>query len=119
MMNCYAVTREAFLQLTLPERIKLWAEDRELEEYILTRAFSYKVNQAKFPHADGEIKVAIIGSGPAGLGCSDVLNQLGFKVTEAKASFSASSSMNSKLQSIRFCSISILLNGDSIKFIPN
>ena len=79
--NIVPVTREAFLQLTLPERIKLWAEDRELEEYILTRAFSYKVNQAKFPHADGEIKVAIIGSGPAGLGCSDVLNQLGFKVT--------------------------------------
>ena len=75
------VTREAFLQLALPERLKLWAEDRELEEYILTKAFSYKVNTAKFPHANGEIKVAIIGSGPAGLGCSDVLNQLGFKVT--------------------------------------
>ena len=75
------VTREAFLQLVLPERLKLWAEDRELEEYILTKAFAYKVNQAKFPHANGEIKVAVIGSGPAGLGCSDVLNQLGFKVT--------------------------------------
>ncbi|MHC1715257.1 MAG: FAD-dependent oxidoreductase [Acidaminococcaceae bacterium] len=75
------VTRDAFLQLVLPERLKLWAEDRELEEYILTKAFAYKVNAAKFPHADGEIKVAIIGSGPAGLGCSDVLNQLGFKVT--------------------------------------
>jgi glutamate synthase (NADPH/NADH) small chain len=61
--------------------MKVWAEDRELEEYILTKAFSYKVNTAKFPHAKGEIKVAIIGSGPAGLGCSDVLNQLGFKVT--------------------------------------
>ena len=75
------VTREAFLQLALPERLKLWAEDLELEEYILTKAFSYKVNASKFPHANGEIKVAIIGSGPAGLGCSDVLNQLGFKVT--------------------------------------
>lgn len=75
------VTRESFLQLALPERLKLWAEDRELEEYILTKAFSYKVNAAKLPHADGEIKVAVIGSGPAGLGCSDVLNQLGFKVT--------------------------------------
>lgn len=75
------VTREAFLQLALPERMKVWAEDRELEEYILTKAFSYKVNTAKFPHANGEIKVAIIGSGPAGLGCGDVLNQLGFKVT--------------------------------------
>lgn len=75
------VTREVFLQLALPERMKVWAEDRELEEYILTKAFSYKVNTAKFPHANGEIKVAIIGSGPAGLGCSDVLNQLGFKVT--------------------------------------
>lgn len=75
------VTRESFLQLALPERLKLWAEDRELEEYILTKAFSYKVNSAKLPHADGEIKVAVIGSGPAGLGCSDVLNQLGFRVT--------------------------------------
>ena len=79
--NIVPVTREAFLQLVLPERLKLWAEDLELEEYILTKAFAYKVNAAKFPHADGEIKVAIIGSGPAGLGCSDVLNQLGFKVT--------------------------------------
>ena len=26
------VTRESFLQLVLPERLKLWAEDRELEE---------------------------------------------------------------------------------------
>ena len=75
------VTRESFLQLALPERLKLWAEDRELEEYILTKAFSYKVNASKFPHASGEKKVAIIGSGPAGLGCADVLNQLGFKVT--------------------------------------
>ena len=75
------VTRETFLQLALPERLKLWAEDLELEEYILTKAFSYKVNASKFPHANGEIKVAIIGSGPAGLGCADVLNQLGFKVT--------------------------------------
>jgi len=79
--NIVPVTREAFLQLALPERMKVWAEDRELEEYILTKAFSYKVNTAKFPHAKGEIKVAIIGSGSAGLGCSDVLNQLGFKVT--------------------------------------
>ena len=75
------VTRESFLQLVLPERLKSWAEDRELEEYILSKAFSYKVNAAKLPHADGEIKVAVIGSGPAGIGCSDVLNQLGFKVT--------------------------------------
>ena len=74
-------TRETFLQLALSPRLKQWAEDRELEEYILTKAFSYKVNTSKFPHANGEIKVAIIGSGPAGLGCSDVLNQLGFKVT--------------------------------------
>ena len=77
----FPVTRDALQQLTLPERLKLWAEDSELEEYILTKAFSYKVNTSKFPHANGEIKVAIIGSGPAGLGCSDVLNQLGFKVT--------------------------------------
>lgn len=79
--NIIPVTRESFLQLALPERLKLWAEDLELEEYILTKAFAYKVNSAKFPHANGEIKVAIIGSGPAGLGCADVLNQLGFKVT--------------------------------------
>jgi glutamate synthase (NADPH) small chain len=75
------VTREAFLQLNLPERLRLWAEDRELEEYVFTKAFTYKVNSVTFPHAKGEIKVAIIGSGPSGLGCANVLNQLGFKVT--------------------------------------
>lgn len=75
------LNREEFLRLDLPKRFKLWAEDRELEDYILTKAFSYKVNLEKFPHADGEVKVAVIGSGPAGIACSAVLNQLGFKVT--------------------------------------
>lgn len=75
------VTRERFLELDLPERLKLWAEDRELEEYVLARAFSYKVNPASFPRANGATKVAVIGSGPAGLACSDILNQLGFQVT--------------------------------------
>jgi glutamate synthase (NADPH) small chain len=74
-------TREEFLQLTLPERLQRWAEDRELEDYIITKAFTYKVNAAKLSNANEEIKVAIIGSGPAGLGCANVLNQLGFKVT--------------------------------------
>lgn len=74
-------TRETFLQLALSPRLKQWAEDRELEDFVLTKAFSYKVNLAKFPHADSGTKVAVIGSGPAGLGCADVLNQLGFKVT--------------------------------------
>ncbi|MDD4320762.1 MAG: FAD-dependent oxidoreductase [Acidaminococcaceae bacterium] len=76
-----AVTREAFLRLTLPERLKLWAEDRELEEYIFTKAFTYKATSTEYLQAKGEIKVAIIGSGPAGLGCANVLNQMGFKVT--------------------------------------
>lgn len=75
------VTRESFLQLTLPERLQLWAKDRELEEYILTKAFTYKANVTEALQAKGEIKVAIIGSGPSGLGCANVLNQLGFKVT--------------------------------------
>ena len=75
------VTREEFLRLTLPERLKLWAEDSELEKYVLTEALIYKELLAKVPHAQGEIKVAIIGSGPAGLGCAAVLNKLGFKVT--------------------------------------
>ena len=75
------ITREKFLQLTLPARLQLWAENRELEDYILTKAFTYKVTAAKLPIAHEKIKVAIIGSGPAGLGCANVLNQLGFKVT--------------------------------------
>lgn len=75
------VTREEFLQLALPERLKLWAADRELEEYILTEALVDKEALTKLPQANGEIKVAIIGSGPAGLGCANVLNKLGFKVT--------------------------------------
>ena len=79
--NKIPITREEFLQLTLPKRLQLWAEDRELEDYILTKAFAYKVTVAKLPNANGEIKVAIIGCGPAGLGCANVLNQLGFKVT--------------------------------------
>lgn len=74
-------TREEFLQLTLPERLQRWAEDRELEDYIITKAFTYKLTAEKLSNANGEIKVAIIGSGPAGLGCANVLNQLGFKVT--------------------------------------
>lgn len=76
-----AVTREAFLQLNLPKRLQLWAEDNELEEYILTKAFTYKDIAEKSLQAKGKIKVAIIGSGPSGLGCADVLNKLGFKVT--------------------------------------
>lgn len=76
----FFATREAFLQLDkIPARLKLWAEDRELEEYIRTGAF---VANAKttLPAAKG-IKIAVIGSGPAGLGAADELCQLGFSVT--------------------------------------
>lgn len=31
--------------------------------------------------ADGEVKIAVVGSGPAGLGSADELTRLGFKVT--------------------------------------
>lgn len=75
------MTREEFLKLNLPPRFKLWAEDRELEDYMLTLAFAPKPIPKNVPLAQGDIKVAVIGSGPAGLACSDILNQLGFQVT--------------------------------------
>ncbi|HIU64464.1 MAG TPA: FAD-dependent oxidoreductase [Candidatus Avacidaminococcus intestinavium] len=77
----FPVTREEFLQLNLPERLKLWAEDRELEEYIKEKAFVANPPSKRVPRGTPEQKVAIIGSGPAGLGCADELASLGFSVT--------------------------------------
>lgn len=77
----FPITREEFLKLNLPPRFKLWAEDRELEDYMLTLAFAPKPIPKNVPLAQGDVKVAVIGSGPAGLGCADELIKLGFKVT--------------------------------------
>ena len=74
--------REAFLALPdLPPRLKLWGEDRELEDFLTQKAFAIKPLPGSVPRADGEVKIAVVGSGPAGLGSADELIRLGFKVT--------------------------------------
>lgn len=74
--------REAFLALPdLPPRLKLWGEDRELEDFLTQKAFAIKPLPGSVPRADGEVKIAVVGSGPAGLGSADELTRLGFKVT--------------------------------------
>ena len=77
----FPINREAVLQLNLPERLKIWAEDRELETYIREKAFVANPPSPRVAKAKGEQKVAVIGSGPAGLGCADELASLGFQVT--------------------------------------
>ena len=57
------ITREKFLQLTLPARLQLWAENRELEDYILTKAFTYKVTAAKLPIAHDPLLAVYIPIG--------------------------------------------------------
>lgn len=74
--------REAFLALPdLSPRLKLWGEDRELEDFLTQKAFAIKQLPGSVPRADGEVKIAVVGSGPAGLGSADELTRLGFKVT--------------------------------------
>ncbi len=65
----------------LPPRLKLWGEDRELEDFLTQKAFAIKPLPDSVPRADGEVKIAVVGSGPAGLGSADELTRLGFKVT--------------------------------------
>lgn len=52
-----------------------------MEDYMLSLAFAPKPIPKNVPLAQGEMKIAVIGSGPAGLGCADELIKLGFKVT--------------------------------------
>ena len=61
--------RETFLTLPdLPPRLKLWGEDRELEDFLVKKAFMINPIPSSVARADGEVKIAVVGSGPAGLG---------------------------------------------------
>lgn len=65
----------------LPPRLKLWGEDRELEDFLVKKAFTINPIPSSVARADDEVKIAVVGSGPAGLGSADELTRLGFKVT--------------------------------------
>lgn len=72
--------RQAFLQLPeLPERLRLWAQDRELEDYVREEAFAARPPRPA-PKAAGR-QAAIVGSGPAGLGCALELLRYGVRAT--------------------------------------
>lgn len=74
--------RETFLALPdLPPRLKLWGEDKELEDFLTQKAFMINPIPGSVPRAEGNVKIAVVGSGPAGLGSADELTRLGFKVT--------------------------------------
>lgn len=76
------IDRQVFLELPgLPPRLKIWGEDRELEDFLTQKAFTINPIPKSVPRADGEVKIAVVGSGPAGLGSADELTRLGFKVT--------------------------------------
>lgn len=82
MLKKAVYNREDFLKLNnLPQRLRMWAEDTELEDYIREEAFDRRPLPRKAPMALEPLKVAVIGSGPAGLGCADQLLRLGYDVT--------------------------------------
>ncbi len=82
MLKKAVYNREDFLKLNnLPQRLRIWAEDTELEDYIRDEAFYHRDLPRKAPMALEPLKVAVIGSGPAGLGCADQLRRLGYDVT--------------------------------------
>lgn len=54
---------------------------KNLEQYVIEQAFASKIVKPNKPsHRTGK-KVAVIGSGPAGLACADELNKAGHSVT--------------------------------------
>lgn len=65
----------------LPPRLRLWGEDKDLEEFFLHKAFVVNPLPKDAPMANGKVKIAVVGSGPAGLGSCDELLRLGFEVT--------------------------------------
>ncbi|MBQ8417062.1 MAG: FAD-dependent oxidoreductase [Phascolarctobacterium sp.] len=82
MLKKAVYNRQDFLKLNgLPQRLRIWAEDMELEDYIRDEAFYHRDLPRKAPLALEPLKVAVIGSGPAGLGCADQLQRLGYDVT--------------------------------------
>lgn len=54
---------------------------RNIEQYIIETAFAEGYVQANTPAKRSGQKVAVIGSGPAGLACADELNKAGHNVT--------------------------------------
>lgn len=54
---------------------------KNIEQAIADRAFTEKWLQAKVPTSRNDFKVAIIGSGPAGLACAQQLNSVGYDVS--------------------------------------
>ena len=82
MLKKAVYNREDFLKLNnLPQRLRIWAEDTELEDFVRDEAFYHRDLPRKAPMALEPLKVAVIGSGPAGLGCADQLRRLGYDVT--------------------------------------
>ena len=82
MLKKAVYNRVDFLKLNnLPPRLRIWAEDTELEDFVRDEAFYHKDLPRKAPMALEPLKVAVIGSGPAGLGCADQLRRLGYDVT--------------------------------------
>lgn len=54
---------------------------RNIEQYIIEKAFSEGLVQPELPAQRTGRRVAVIGSGPAGLACADELNKAGHSVT--------------------------------------
>lgn len=54
---------------------------RQNELAVIEKAFSLRLVNASPPNARTGKKVAVVGSGPAGLACSDILNKAGHSVT--------------------------------------
>lgn len=54
---------------------------RNIEQYIIEKAFSEGLVQPELPAQRTGRRIAVIGSGPAGLACADELNKAGHSVT--------------------------------------
>lgn len=54
---------------------------RNIEQYIIEKAFAEGLVQPELPAQRSGRRVAVIGSGPAGLACADELNKAGHSVT--------------------------------------
>ncbi|MBQ8161751.1 MAG: glutamate synthase subunit beta [Clostridia bacterium] len=60
--------------------------NRDNELYLIEEGFRHGWVKPNMPASRTKRRVAVIGSGPAGLACADLLNQLGHKVTVMEAS---------------------------------
>ncbi len=54
---------------------------KNIEVHIIDTMFEQGKVQPRIPQKSTEKRVAVIGSGPSGLACADILNQCGHKVT--------------------------------------